>query len=119
MNILEGTVEGPGLVAVGGSLLPVADMRTDLKTDSPVAVGIRPEHLHVLPDRGVAFGMDIDLVEELGATQLFHGRVGGAPFALLAPTGQVRPDGRLALGVDPENVHLFDRETGQRLGAAT
>ena len=46
-------------------------------------------------------------------------RVGGAPFALLAPTGQVRPDGRLALGVDPENVHLFDRETGQRLGAAT
>ena len=61
--------------------------------------------------------MDVELIEELGATQLFHGRIGDAAVSLLAPTGEVRPDGnRLALGVDPSNVHLFDRETGERLG---
>src|ERR671912_2097465 len=56
MNILEGTVEGPGLVAVDGSLLPAADMRADLKAGAPVAVGIRPEDARVVPE-GAAFGM--------------------------------------------------------------
>jgi sn-glycerol 3-phosphate transport system ATP-binding protein len=117
MNILEGTVEGPGLVAVGEALLPAADMRADLKAGTPVAVGIRPEDARVVPDGRVAFGMDVDLIEELGATQLFHGRIDGVPVSLLAPTGEVRPDGgRLALGVEPANVHVFDRETGERLG---
>jgi sn-glycerol 3-phosphate transport system ATP-binding protein len=117
MNILEGTVEGPGLVAVDGALLPAADMRADLKAGAPVAVGIRPEDARVVPEGSVAFGMDVELIEELGATQLFHGRIGDAAVSLLAPTGEVRPDGnRLALGVDPSNVHLFDRETGERLG---
>src|ERR671911_114142 len=36
MNILEGTVEGPGLVAGGGSLLPVDDMRSDLASDTRI-----------------------------------------------------------------------------------
>src|ERR671912_3005481 len=48
MNILEGMVEGPGLVSVGGSLLPVAGMRRDLKTNTRVDVGIRPEDVRVL-----------------------------------------------------------------------
>jgi ABC-type sugar transport system ATPase subunit len=34
MNILDGIVEGPGLVSVGGSLLPVTDMRGGLKQDT-------------------------------------------------------------------------------------
>jgi sn-glycerol 3-phosphate transport system ATP-binding protein len=119
MNILEGTVEGPDLVAVGGSLLPVAGMRRDLKTNTRVDVGIRPEDVRVLSDRDVALCMDVELVEELGATQLFHGRVGGADFALQAATGQVRAEGRqLPLGIDPANVHLFDRSTGERLVAS-
>ncbi len=119
MNILEGTVEGPDLVAVGGSLLPVAGMRRDLKTNTRVDVGIRPEDVRVLSDRDVALCMDVELVEELGGTQLFHGRVGGADFALQAATGQVRAEGRqLPLGIDPANVHLFDRSTGERLVAS-
>jgi sn-glycerol 3-phosphate transport system ATP-binding protein len=119
MNMLEGVVEGPGLVCVGGALLPVADMREGLKADTPVHVGVRPEDVRVLKDASVAFRIEVDFVEELGATQLFHGRLDGNEFVLQANTGLIPTDARqLALGIDAANVHVFDRTTGQRLGRA-
>jgi sn-glycerol 3-phosphate transport system ATP-binding protein len=119
MNMLEGVVEGPGLVCVGGALLPVADMREGLKPDTPVHVGVRPEDVRVLKDAAVAFRIEVDFVEELGATQLFHGRLDGSEFVLQANTGLIPTDVRqLALGIDAANVHLFDRTTGERLGRA-
>ena len=119
MNMLEGVVEGPGLVCVGGALLPVADMREGLKADTPVHVGVRPEDVRVLKDASVAFRIEVDFVEELGATQLFHGRLDGTEFVLQANTGLIPTDARqLALGIDAANVHVFDRTTGQRLGRA-
>jgi len=119
MNILSGVVEGPGLVMVGGSLLPVTDMRADLKADAVVHVGIRPEDVRVTADGETAFRIDVDFIEELGATQLFHGRIGPDEFVLQAATGLIPADSKqLALAVDPANVHLFDRETGKRLGNA-
>jgi sn-glycerol 3-phosphate transport system ATP-binding protein len=119
MNILQGIVEGPGLVSVGGALLPVSDMREGLKADTAIDVGIRPEDVRVLPDPSVAFRIDVDFVEELGATQLFHGRIDGGEFVLQANTGLIPADARqLPLGVDPANVHLFDRTTGERLSRA-
>ena len=119
MNILDGIVEGPGLVSVGGALLPVTDMREGLKADAPVHVGIRPEDVRVLQDPSVAFRIEVDFVEELGATQLFHGRIGRSDFVLQANTGLIPADARqLALGVDPGNVHLFDAASGERLGRA-
>ncbi len=118
MNILQGLVEGPGLVSVGGSLLPVTDMRGGLKPDTPVQVGIRPEDVRVAPGEATAFQIEIGFVEELGATQLFHGKVGGDDFVIQAPTGEIPAATRqLALAVDPGNVHLFDPGTGRRLGA--
>jgi sn-glycerol 3-phosphate transport system ATP-binding protein len=117
MNILEGIVEGPGLITVGGSLLPVSDMRADLKQDRRVHVGIRPEDVRILADETGSFRIDVDFVEELGATQLFHGRVNHDEFVLQAATGLIPADAKqLALGVDPANVHLFDVDTGTRLG---
>jgi sn-glycerol 3-phosphate transport system ATP-binding protein len=117
MNILNGLVEGPGLVSVGGSLLPVADMREGLKPDTPVQVGIRPEDVRVFPGEATAFQADVSFIEELGATQLFHGKVGTDEFVVQAATGQISADTRqLALTVDAGNVHLFDPATGQRLG---
>lgn len=117
MNVLEGIVEGPGLVSVGGSLMPVADMDPALKADRKVHVGIRPEDVRVLDDLASAFRIEIDFIEELGATQLFHGKVAGEEFVLQAATGLIPSHAKqLPLTVDAVNVHLFDRDTGQRLG---
>ncbi len=116
MNILPGRVEGPGRVSIGTQTLPVADMREGLTPGASIDVGLRPEDLRMAPS-GSMLGMEVDFVEELGATQLFHGRLAGAEFVVQAATGQIPADTRrLALSIEPANVHLFDPETTQRLG---
>jgi sn-glycerol 3-phosphate transport system ATP-binding protein len=94
-------------------------MRPDLKADTAVHVGIRPEDVRVTADGETAFRIEVDFIEELGATQLFHGRIGADEFVLQAATGLIPADSKqLALAVEPANVHLFDKETGKRLGSA-
>jgi sn-glycerol 3-phosphate transport system ATP-binding protein len=119
MNILPGKVEGPGRVSVGGQSLPVTDMRDGLTPGSAVEVGLRPEDVRAGPPGSGALTMDVDFVEELGATQLFHGKLGGGEFVVQAATGQIPAEsGQLSLTIDPDNVHLFDPETTRRLGRA-
>jgi sn-glycerol 3-phosphate transport system ATP-binding protein len=119
MNILPGRVESDGLVAIGNGRLPVTDMRAGLAVGSPVEVGLRPEDLRVGPAGSGSVDLNVDFVEELGATQLFHGKIEGAEFVVQAPTGQIAADARaLSLSIDAVNVHLFDPQTGLRLGRA-
>jgi sn-glycerol 3-phosphate transport system ATP-binding protein len=117
MNILRGAAARPGLVSVAGTELPVADMRAGVEPDTPVEVGVRPEDVRVLPAGTAGLGIDVDFIEELGATQLFHGRIGGDEFVVQVATGQVPSETRrLSLGIDARNVHLFDPASGARLG---
>jgi sn-glycerol 3-phosphate transport system ATP-binding protein len=120
MNILPGKVEGPGRVSVGGQTIVVADMRDGLSPGSTVEVGLRPEDVQAGGAPGASsLGMDVDFVEELGATQLFHGKVAGTDFVVQASTGQIPAETRkLTLSIDPANVHLFDPQTTKRLGRA-
>jgi sn-glycerol 3-phosphate transport system ATP-binding protein len=116
MNILPGVVEGEGLVRVGETRIPAGDMSPSLTPGQAVEVGIRPEDVHLTGGEG-HLAIAVDFVEELGATQLFHGRIAGAEFVLQAPTGRIAADAcSLTLGVDAANVHLFDPESGMRRG---
>jgi sn-glycerol 3-phosphate transport system ATP-binding protein len=117
MNILPGKVEGPGRVSVGGQAISVTDMRDGLAPGSAIEVGLRPEDVQAGAAGSSSLTMDIDFVEELGATQLFHGKVAGAEFVVQASTGQIPAESRtLTLSIDPANVHLFDPQTTKRLG---
>lgn len=117
MNILPGKVEGPGRVSVGGQVISVTDMRDGLTPGSAIEVGLRPEDVQAGGPGSSSLNMDVDFVEELGATQLFHGKVAGSEFVVQASTGQISADTRkLTLAVDPANVHLFDPQTTKRLG---
>ena len=115
MNIAKGVVRGPGAVAIGDVVLPVSDMAADLKPGEAIEVGLRPEDLIVRADGSLT--MQVDFIEELGATQLFHGTLGGAHLVIQAASGLVPADSRtLNLAVDPAKVHLFDVATGARRG---
>jgi sn-glycerol 3-phosphate transport system ATP-binding protein len=115
MNIARGVVRGPGAVAIGEVVLPVTDMASDLAAGSAIDVGFRPEDLSVTPDGTLT--MQVDFIEELGATQLFHGTLGGAALVIQAPSGVVPADSKsLNLSIDPAKVHLFDPESGLRRG---
>jgi sn-glycerol 3-phosphate transport system ATP-binding protein len=116
MNIARGVVRGAGAVAIGEVVLPVSDMAKDLVVGANVDVGLRPEDLIVTPDGSLT--MAVDFIEELGATQLFHGTLGGATLVIQAASGMVPTASKqLRLMIDPAKVHLFDPESGMRRGA--
>ncbi len=117
MNILPGRVAGDGTVSVAGQVIGASDLAPGLPAGKEVDVGLRPEDL--APTTGPGLTLPVDFVEELGATQLFHGKLEGLDVVVQAQTGEIAADARsLTLTIDPARVHVFDRETGRRLGRA-
>lgn len=120
MNILPGTTDGPGIVALGDAILEARDLREDLPVQMPVEVGLRPEDVEIASEgQAGSLPFDVEFIEELGATQLFHGQLSGLPFVMQAATDAVAAQaGRIWITVDPDRVHVFDTKTGARLGRA-
>ena len=85
-----------------------------------VTLGIRPEHLELAPDGG-QLGLVVELVEHLGADTVVYGQVAGTGDQRMA--FRVHGDRDFGIGdtvqlaAKPENLHLFDKETGRRIGA--
>jgi ABC-type sugar transport system ATPase subunit len=91
---------------------------TALGRGAGVIAGVRPELLR--PAEELPGGLPLELlaevVEPLGSDVFVHGSVGGeAVVARLPGNVTVSPGQRLALAVDPTEVHLFDRQTEQRI----
>jgi multiple sugar transport system ATP-binding protein len=130
MNLLELPVADGG-VKLGDTVHPVERSVLSGVRDR-VTVGVRPEDLR-LSDRGLA--VQVDVVEELGADAYIYGRASSAESGVAPAPGSTttlggdlqiiaRTDGRRppekgsTVYFLPEqgHVHLFDTESGQRLG---
>ena len=118
MNVIEGTVRHvDGLVQVEaqGSLWPVPKA-VNAPDNTLVHYGIRPGDIslanagHGVPARVVVVeptGAETELLLQVGDAQLVvtvHGRV------------EVGPDDEVGLVVDAKRAHLFDRQSGRRMG---
>jgi sn-glycerol 3-phosphate transport system ATP-binding protein len=124
MNFLAAKVGPDGksvdLVATGSkpASLPLA-VTTSAAPGTPVAVGLRPEHL--LPSSDGPLEFRIELAEPLGADTLLHGRFGDARELVtvrqgghvIAQPGELR---RFSIGAT--RLHLFDSQTGRRIADA-
>jgi sn-glycerol 3-phosphate transport system ATP-binding protein len=108
MNLLAGTLEA-GTVRLGEASWPAGG-----QSDGPSHHRHPPRGLPARRPRVRAFSASVDYVEELGATRLVHGRVGGQPLTWLWAAGEDVPD-VVSIAAPPAAVHLFDRETGKRL----
>jgi sn-glycerol 3-phosphate transport system ATP-binding protein len=111
MNVIEAEGREDGM--------HVGDMRLPNPTGArgPVMLGLRPEHLSPDPDGPLA--LKVLLAEPLGANTLLHGKLaGGQGFTASLPG--VHSAGRgaevLRLSIAPEKMHVFDKETGRRMG---
>jgi ABC-type sugar transport system ATPase subunit len=91
-----------------------------VRRGAEVTAGVRPEAMQRAAD--VAGGIELELVAEvvepLGSDVFVHGHAGEeAVVARLPGNVHVSPGDRVPLAIDPADLHLFDRETEQRLPA--
>ncbi|SKA32325.1 sn-glycerol 3-phosphate transport system ATP-binding protein [Enhydrobacter aerosaccus] len=112
-RLVELAATGAGRVA-----LPLG-RRSSAAAGTPVAVGLRPEHLRPADDGPLEF--EIELAEPLGADTLLHGRFGAArELVTVRQSGHVRaaPGEHRRFAIDADCLHLFDSQTGRRIADA-
>ncbi|QQA43519.1 ABC transporter ATP-binding protein [Pelagovum pacificum] len=110
MNLIDGRIEGGRFVTPGGDVVELAGRHV---AEGPVRLGVRPEHFAVA-ETGIA--VRVVTVEPTGSETLVTARVGeGELVAAFRERIQARPGETLHLHPDPEQLHLFDATSGERL----
>jgi multiple sugar transport system ATP-binding protein len=119
MNLFDAPVAEGG-VQLGSTVLPVARDTLD-GTGSSVTLGVRPEDLFLTED-GKGLAVTVEVVEELGADSYIYGVTEGGDVnkPIIARVDGRRPPEKgsnVTLTAQPDHVHLFHSESGERLGA--
>ena len=80
-----------------------------------LVLGVRPEAL--APSAQGEWAFDIVLREALGAETIVHGQIGGQACVVRMPGDADWHEGqRIAVTAPPAALHVFDRESGARIG---
>lgn len=116
MNLIEGVYSAAdnAVLAADGIRQTLAG-RPQVTDGRRVVYGIRPEHLGVAE---TGMRATVKVVEPTGSETLVFARVGSADVvALLRDQHEFRPNETVHLEPQAARAHLFDAETGERLGA--
>ena len=115
MNMIEGRMSpsDPRLfLASDGTALPLAKP-VDLSHGKPLVYGLRPEHVRLDPD---GIPVAIVVTEPTGAETMVIARFGGSEVTLMFHERiHASPGDTLRIMIDASAVHIFNKETGQRL----
>ena len=125
MNLLSARAADGG-AKIGDYVVPVSREVLDrAKGEKTLTVGIRPEVFNLAEDGEEGIGLDVAVVEELGADAYLYGTLAGLPDdqkitaqQIVARISSRRPPQRGAqvrLSVDPSHVHVFSNETQDRI----
>ena len=115
MNMIEGRVAGDGrnaLVMADGTELPLP-LRVSSPEGRAVVYGVRPEQVRLDP-QGLA--VKVVVTEPTGSETQVVARLGGQDVTLVFHQRlDIAPGDDLRISIDMDVIHLFDRETGERL----
>lgn len=124
MNLISGKIVDGG-VQVGDFVVPVnRDVLAKASGETDLTLGIRPEHFHTSDD-GRGIGVDVAVVEELGADSYLYGTLAGLSadekitatqiVARLQSRHPLSKQDTLRLQPDYAKMHVFSNATGERL----
>ncbi|MCB2102153.1 MAG: TOBE domain-containing protein, partial [Rhodobacterales bacterium] len=121
MNFVDArlTDDGRGVALPDGAVLALEDQARPGEGGRAVTLGLRPEHLEQAAEGAGVAHLTVDMVEQLGADTLIHGRFGQDRTDLtvrLQGTLHMAPGSQMPFQVAPRNLHLFDPQTERRLG---
>ncbi len=124
MNLMEGDVAADG-IHIGDYVVPVPrETMAKASDEKRLVLGIRPENF-TLGEGAEGIGIDVAVVEELGADAFLYGTVAGLPEddrltaqQITARISSRTPPQRgetVRLTIDPSHVHVFSQKSGDRL----
>ncbi len=115
MNFIDGVVaekDGTQVRLPDGNLVEIAAEGVDDRQD--VTLGMRPEHLRIA-DHGISG--EVLVVEPLGMTTQVAIKTAGHLLTHMAiERTSLKPGDNVKLTIAPQNVHVFDRASGKRIG---
>ncbi len=117
MNLVE-AVAKDGKAFIGEYEVPV-DPAAAARMKGNITIGVRPENWRMV-EAGQGLPIKTTVVEELGADAYLYGtsEVEGTPSAIIVRTSgrdHVRKGEVFHVSTDPQHVHVFDTDTGERL----
>ncbi len=112
MNMLSGEVSDGRVTLDGGGTLDMPGLPGGTRR---ITLGVRPDDLHPVDGHGLIQG-PVTVREPLGHETLIYVGAGSGEIIAKADGRTPPPVGaNVSLGAAPENVHLFDPETGAAL----
>ncbi|HEY5818768.1 MAG TPA: sn-glycerol-3-phosphate ABC transporter ATP-binding protein UgpC [Mesorhizobium sp.] len=116
MNFVSATYAKAGnAILSDGQTLRLPD-GLPIEEGAPLSVGLRPENIAITQQGG--WRARVEVIEPLGLSTQFYVTLGEqliCVFAMGRP--EVKVGQEILLTIDPAAVHLFDPETGRRIGA--
>ncbi|GAK54628.1 sn-glycerol-3-phosphate import ATP-binding protein UgpC [Candidatus Moduliflexus flocculans] len=122
MNFFTSKVSADGLTVQlsGNGTLALPGNGAPSYRGQEVVVGIRPEHFGLKDDGKNELPLRVSHIETLGADTLVYGYLGqddqNLVTARLPDIQHFERDAQLPLTVSPAKLHLFDQQTGKRIG---
>ncbi len=121
MNFLTARLspDGESVELHGDVTLPLSNGSLPEHAGKEVILGVRPEHFELAHGETATLHLTVDHVELLGADTLVYGHFGenGSLLTLrLSDVQHFDKNTKLPLIAPPQKIHLFDKETGNRIG---
>ena len=118
MNLLEGH-SAEGEAKVGDYTVPI-DRAAAERMHGDITIGVRPENWRLVSESEGGLPLKVTVVEELGADSYIYGTndiegVPGTVIVRVPAKHRVKKGETVHVTTDPDNVHVFDTESGDRL----
>ncbi len=120
MNFLDVTIaetDGAPHIQARGFQLPLPDrFRARAPADSPLILGIRPEHISHAGPHPPTIRVQVAVIDRQGSDAHARCELEGQPLTIrLAPDSPARAGDILDLAIDLDSIHLFDQYSGTSL----